>query len=185
MTYVRISLIEREEKQTVPEGKGAIDTAGTVAFVVLYGLLVVLSFFFYDSANLEVPLYLGWGILIVGIVFLFLGSRSRRRARESGDKGESKGALIESGMYAFVRHPEFLGHMLIFVALVLITQYWASILLGVMLVVLLYLTMLEEEKGNLEKFGDAYKRYMRRVPRINLIAGIMRQKELRRRKKEG
>jgi len=38
----------------------------------------------------------------------------------------------------------------------------------------LYFAMLEEEKGNIEKFGDAYKEYMRRVPRINLIAGIMR-----------
>jgi protein-S-isoprenylcysteine O-methyltransferase Ste14 len=165
--------------------RGSINTAGTVAFVVLYGVLIVFLVLFYDSARLEVPLYLGWGILIVGIIFLFLASRSRRGARESGEKGESKGALIESGMYAFVRHPEFLGHMLIFVALVLITQYWASILVGVMLVVLLYLAMLEEEKGNLEKFGDAYERYMRRVPRINLIAGFMRQKELRGRKKEG
>jgi protein-S-isoprenylcysteine O-methyltransferase Ste14 len=76
-------------------------------------------------------------------------------------------------MYSFVRHPEFLGHILIFVALMLITQYWASILVGVALIILLYLAMLDEEKGNVEKFGDAYNEYMRRVPRINLISGIV------------
>ncbi|OFV67902.1 MAG: hypothetical protein SCAL_001277 [Candidatus Syntrophoarchaeum caldarius] len=35
--------------------------------------------------------------------------------------------------------------------------------------------MIEEERGNIEKFGDAYRDYMKRVPRINLIAGIIRQ----------
>jgi protein-S-isoprenylcysteine O-methyltransferase Ste14 len=155
-------------------GKAVIDTASTVAFVILYGLLIVFAVLFYNSANLEVVLYLGWGILIVGIIFLFLASRSRRKALKSKEGGESKGVLVESGMYAFVRHPEFMGHMLIFVALVLIAQHWASLVIGVAQVVLLYLAMLEEEKGNVEKFGDAYKDYMRRIPRINLVAGIIR-----------
>jgi protein-S-isoprenylcysteine O-methyltransferase Ste14 len=33
--------------------------------------------------------------------------------------------------------------------------------------------MLDEERGNVEQFGDAYKEYMRRVARINLITGII------------
>ena len=35
--------------------------------------------------------------------------------------------------------------------------------------------MIEEERRNVEKFGNAYRDYMRRVPRINLIAGITRR----------
>jgi protein-S-isoprenylcysteine O-methyltransferase Ste14 len=35
--------------------------------------------------------------------------------------------------------------------------------------------MTEEEKRSIEKFGDAYRRYMQKVPRINLIAGITKQ----------
>lgn len=35
--------------------------------------------------------------------------------------------------------------------------------------------MVEEEKRDIEKFGDAYKDYMQRVPRINLLAGIITQ----------
>jgi len=35
--------------------------------------------------------------------------------------------------------------------------------------------MIEEEKRNIEKFGNAYKDYMKKVPRINLIAGIIKQ----------
>jgi protein-S-isoprenylcysteine O-methyltransferase Ste14 len=151
-----------------------LHTAVTVAFIVLYGLLIALFVLFYDSAHLEVLMYLGWGILVIGIIFLLQASRSRRQGRASRETAENKRFLVDSGMYSFVRHPEFVGHILIFVALMLITQYWASILVGVALIVLLYLAMLDEEKGNVEKFGDAYNEYMRRVPRINLISGIVR-----------
>ncbi|MDI3501879.1 MAG: hypothetical protein PWR09_3 [Archaeoglobi archaeon] len=77
-------------------------------------------------------------------------------------------------MYAFVRHPEFLGHIVIIMALILIAQHWISMIIATALIVLLCFAMVEEEKRNIEKFGEAYKDYMRRVPRINLLIGIIR-----------
>jgi len=44
-----------------------------------------------------------------------------------------------------------------------------------LLAALLCLAMMEEEKRNVEKFGDAYGDYMEKVPRINLVAGIIKQ----------
>lgn len=35
--------------------------------------------------------------------------------------------------------------------------------------------MIEEEKRNIEKFGEGYKDYIQRVPRINLLVGIIKQ----------
>ena len=95
-------------------------------------------------------------------------SKSRKKGHEE-DIGP-----VERGMYAFVRHPEFLGHILIIFALVIISQHWISFIVGAILIVLLYLAMIEEEKRNIEKFGDAYRYYMKRAPRINLIAGIIK-----------
>ena len=63
--------------------------------------------------------------------------------------------------------------MIIF-AIILIAQHWSSMVIGATLIVLLYLAMIEEEKRNIEKFDDGYEDYMRRVPRINLLAGIIR-----------
>ena len=57
---------------------------------------------------------------------LALGKPFAQDAHASRE-GEGKATVVESGMYAVVRHPEFLGHTLIFVGLVLIAQYWASI----------------------------------------------------------
>jgi len=90
--------------------------------------------------------------------------------------------FIQSGLYAYVRHPEFLGHILIIISLVFMAQHPISIAIGSVLLSLLCIEIVEEEKRNIEKFGEVYKDYMRRVPRINLLAGII--KSIRERKSE-
>jgi protein-S-isoprenylcysteine O-methyltransferase Ste14 len=65
--------------------------------------------------------------------------------------------------------------------LVFICQYWVSVVFGIVLIVFLGLAIMDEEKINKEKFGQAYIAYMQRVPRINLIAGVMRQIKQKRR----
>ena len=142
---------------------------GHIAYIGLYGVLIISTIFLYNSANLAKLVYAGWIILAFGIVFLLWSSKSRK-------KGHAEGiGPVESGMYAFVRHPEFLGHILIISALVIISQHWINFIVGAILIVLLCLAMIEEEKRNIEKFGDAYRDYMKKVPKINLIAGIIKQ----------
>jgi len=142
---------------------------GHIAYIGLYVMLIISTIILYNSANLAKLLYAGWIIMAFGIIFLLCSSKSRK-------KGHAEGiGLVESGMYAFVRHPEFLGHILIIFALVIISQHWINFIVGAILIVLLCLAMIEEEKRNIEKFGDAYRDYMKKVPRINLIAGIIKQ----------
>jgi len=146
--------------------KNVVHLIGHVVYVVLYGALVISAIsaiLLYNSANLAKLLCAGI-ILSTGIIFLLWSSRSRKKGQ----------ALVQNGPYAFVRHPEFLGHILIIFALIIVSQHWISSIVGAILIVLLYLAMIEEERRNVEKFGNAYRDYMRRVPRINLIAGIIR-----------
>jgi len=142
---------------------------GHIAYIGLYGMLIISTIFLYNSADLARLVYAGWIIMAFGIIFLLWSSKSRKKGHAEGN------GLVERGMYAFVRHPEFLGHILIIFALVIISQHWISFIVGAILIVLLCLAMIDEEKRNMEKFGDAYTDYMKRVPRINLIAGIIRQ----------
>ncbi len=146
---------------------------GHIAYIALYGVLIISTVLLYNSANLVILLYIGWIILTFGVIFILWSSKSRREGYVEEDS--SKGVLVESGMYAFVRHPEFLGHILIIFALIIISQHVISLVVGAILIVLLYLAMMEEEKRNIEKFGKVYRNYMKRVPRINLIAGVVKQ----------
>ena len=144
-----------------------------MAYIILYLLLITFSILFYDSANLMILLYLGYIILLSGIIILLSSVQSRKQAMKNGISKES---LVENGLYAFIRHPEFLGHILIILSLVLISQHPFNILIGAILILLLYFAMCKEEERNIEKFGIAYKDYMKRVPRINLLLGFYRKR---------
>ena len=144
--------------------KPGVHLIGHAVYIVLYGLQIVLSIFFYRSGPINVLIYAGWCILIFGVFMVSWSIISRKR--EIG--------FVSNGIYAFVRHPEFLGHMLIISSLALLTQHLFSFIVGGVLIFLLYLAMVEEEKENLEKFGDSYREYMQRVPGGNPIPGALR-----------
>ena len=74
---------------------------------------------------------------------------------------------------------------MIILALILIAQHLVSFVIGVVLIALLCLAMIEEEKRDIEKFGDEYKDYMQRIPRINLLAGIIRHIHHKKEKSRG
>ena len=81
--------------------------------------------------------------MLSGIIILLSSVQSRKQAMKNGISKES---LVENGLYAFIRHPEFLGHILIILSLVLISQHPFNILIGAILILLLYFAMCEEEK---------------------------------------
>ena len=151
-----------------------IHLIGHIIYITLYISLITSSIIFYNSANLATLLYAGWVIFACGLAILMISSQARRRAHQV------KEALIQSGIYGYVRHPEFLGHMLIITSLTLMAQHPISVVIGVVLLLLLCIEIVEEDKRNIEKFGDAYRDYMRKVPRINLLAGIIKSARKRR-----
>lgn len=91
--------------------------------------------------------------------------------------------LVESGLYAIVRHPQMgTAWLLMCLGLMLITQHWASIALGIPAMALAYVDLLKADRRLIAKFGDAYRRYMDRVPRVDFVAGAIRL--MRRRRSE-
>ena len=83
--------------------------------------------------------------------------------------------LVDRGIYALVRHPQGgVAGLLINLGVMLIVRHWLIIVLGAAAMVLTYLDTYSEDRSCVEKFGDEYRRYMQRVPRVNFVAGIIR-----------
>lgn len=82
--------------------------------------------------------------------------------------------LVTTGLYAVVRHPQYLAFYLMPFALALIGQHWLIVLLAVPAVALFALSMRGTDEYNIARFGDDYRRYRDRVPAFNIIAGIIR-----------
>jgi protein-S-isoprenylcysteine O-methyltransferase Ste14 len=83
--------------------------------------------------------------------------------------------LVDTGIYAIVRHPQYTGGILaIFLTTLLWYPHWLFGVLGAAGVVVVYLGCREEDKYLVDKFGKDYKDYMQRVPRMNFPLGIVR-----------
>ncbi len=120
----------------------------------------------------RIGLVLWWTSAIFGWlpIFTFL----RKGNVPKGKSYVHTTALVDTGIYAIVRHPQMgTAWLLMCVALMLITQHWISIALSIPAIVLAYLDVLKADQRCIEKFGDAYRRYMERVPRVNFVAGVI------------
>jgi len=108
----------------------------------------------------------GYTILGIGAVFYVLSVLTLRR------KGVSR--IVDSGIYGIVRHPMYLGATIMFFSHIFLSQSWIVAIGTIVAIVCCYLIILSGDARNIEKFGDDYKRYMQKVPRINFVLGIVR-----------
>jgi len=79
-------------------------------------------------------------------------------------EAKKKGVLATTGVYAWVRHPQYGGFVLVMFGFLL---QWPTLLTAAMfpvLVVMYWRLARREEQEVLAQFGDAYARYMRNVP---------------------
>ena len=117
------------------------------------------------------------GMVLVMAPFIFF---PRRGGVPKGKSFVHTTRVVDTGIYAVVRHPQYLGGILsIFVATPLLYPHWLFAVLGIPGATILYLSTREEEKKLIQRFGDAYLSYMERVPRMNLISGILRLRRQR------
>ena len=129
-------------------------------------------------SQIETLAYAGAGLYAVaGLVF---GGLPVIEFRKKG--GVKKGnsyirttRLVDTGMYSIVRHPQYVTFMLWAAAGMLLFQHWSVVLLGAPIVPLTYVDLVKADEDAIEKFGDDYKAYMRRVPRANFLLGIVRR----------
>ena len=108
----------------------------------------------------------GYTILGIGALFFILSVYTLRR------KGTSN--VVDSGIYSIVRHPMYLGGMVMFFSHIFLGQNWIVAISTIVGIVCCYLIILSADQRNIEKFGDDYKLYIQKVPRANFLLGIIR-----------
>ena len=139
-------------------------------------ILLVFIFGINNKAGLPALKYAGWIIWALSVIFGWLPIYTFKIKGGVG-KGKSymhTSVLVDSGLYAIVRHPQYTAGILFSMALILFSQTWIIAAIGLGIAILLYLDILEADKYEIQKFGDAYKRYMKKVPGTNFMLGIIR-----------
>ncbi len=133
--------------------------------------------FFLRRPGPEALEWAGWICLWTSAIFGMLPIITFRR-KGGVPRGESyikTTVLVDTSIYAIVRHPQGgTAWLLINLGVMLIAQHWTSVVLGLVSMGLVYADTFKADQYCIEKFGDAYKRYMERVPRVNFVVGIIR-----------
>ncbi|GAB4577288.1 MAG: hypothetical protein Fur0022_00190 [Anaerolineales bacterium] len=130
-------------------------------------------------AELPLPQGLQWLGVVLGIVSLpllvwtqlALGSNFSTTLHVRREH-----TLVTSGPYRYVRHPMYTALFLSMLAILLLTRNWlvgAVPLIGLCVIVLLRVQY--EEHAMIEKFGEAYRKYMKRTGRF--LPRMIRQQE--------
>ena len=77
---------------------------------------------------------------------------------------QGKGKLVTTGLYSYIRHPQYLGFLLITLGMNIQWLTFIMLALWPVLVVLYYRLSKTEEKEAEEKYGEIYLKYKRSVP---------------------
>lgn len=147
-------------------------------------LQLVLSILLYNQAGVEALRYFGWLLLVasIGLGWLsvsILRKKVDKKEEESRKRVAEESKLLDTGVYGVVRHPQSLTSACVNLALIFIAQNWVSGVIGVLGATLNYVAAMSADQELMDKFGEDYEKYMKRVPRIDFITGIMRLKRQR------
>jgi protein-S-isoprenylcysteine O-methyltransferase Ste14 len=72
---------------------------------------------------------------------------------------------ITRGAYRYSRHPGYASLLLIYFSASIASASWIFLLITIMWVILLSISVRDEERYCLERYGRAYREYMNRTPR--------------------
>jgi len=83
-------------------------------------------------------------------------------------------AVVDRGVYSIVRHPQYVGYVLLTLGFAALSQHAFTSILGVCSAGAFYVQSLKEEAFFRKQLGQEYSEYMRRIPRFNFLAGLSR-----------
>jgi len=171
----------------VNDRKRVLSGTAWAVWIFLTVVQIVLSFALYhqDGVISAALRAVGWVVWALACVFGWwpMVELRRKGGVERGRSYTRTTVLVDSGMYSLVRHPQYLSFMLVNLALPLIAQHWLVAAMGIVGAILVRAGIVPAaDRHDVERFGEAYRRYMERVPGVNLVVGIER---LIRRRGEG
>ena len=131
--------------------------------------LIVLGLMVWKEDQVAPVAYLGCVLYVPAAALVASSFISLKRKGKPQSGWEPTTMLIDSGVYRVVRHPLYLGSATFTVGIMLIVQSIPSTVLGLVAIFCFWMVSRKEDKFNVDKFGDAYRQYMRKVPAWNVF----------------
>ena len=115
------------------------------------------------------PFYLNLYLTITGVVLIFIGififisQVIIMKKIGEGEHWEDTTIIIKKGWFKYMRHPMYFGLAIANIGVILWFPSFFLIIFSVISFILCFLSSIWEDKANIDKFGDAYREYMKKV----------------------
>ena len=163
-----LSYRQRQKSKIVSKG----DKGSLWVLIITITVGYLLSFYI---ATTKIGRIYHWNILFaIGILIIMVGFIIRiisiRTLKQyftySVAKAENQ-EIIEKGLYKYIRHPGYLGQLIIFTGISISLSNWLSVILMLLSTLVGYVNRIRvEEKFITEEMGDIYSNYQKRTKKL-------------------
>jgi protein-S-isoprenylcysteine O-methyltransferase Ste14 len=130
-----------------------------------------------ETSSYPALFIIGWVVWAFGMVLVMtpIVMFPRRGGIAKGKSFVNTTRLVDTGIYSAVRHPQYLGGIFaVFIPTLLWYPHWLFGVLGAIATAVIYMSCREEDQRLVQQFGGDYVNYMQKVPRMNILAGVIR-----------
>jgi protein-S-isoprenylcysteine O-methyltransferase Ste14 len=132
-------------------------------------MLIFIALGWFNAFSINLAFWIGLAIIVVGHVVFALCCLAMR------EHPEKKKTVVDWGIFKITRHPHVISGMIMSLGVIVMGWNWGSMMYIILWVYFVFdigfnhFYILTEEKRNVEKFGQEYLDYMKRVPRYFLV----------------
>ncbi len=126
-------------------------------FVALFFFILLIYSIFLPLKLGTTWFYTGLSIYLLGLIILTIAL--------ANIAATPLGEPFTKGVYRYSRNPLSLGMLLTFLGVGVASASWLFLVLSAILMVITHFMVVIEERSCLNKFGNAYRKYMDRTPR--------------------
>ena len=163
LSLIPAQLMNRESLNKFNEGWASEkwSKAGRRSAHATHVVILPLTFIY----SIFLPLQIGTAWFYVGLVVCIVGLAISYIAPINIAKTQITKEPVTKGIYRFSRHPIYLGGFLVYLGIGIACASWLFILFALAWLILWLIAVPSEEHDLIEKYGDAYRKYMDRTPR--------------------
>ena len=157
LLYIPLMLFAKEQTKEMESAQSGIAQWLYPVITILWIIAIIYSIF--------VPLHLGTVWFYVGLPIFILGWIGQSAVCVSVCVTKISEKPLASGIYRFSRHPYYVTQLVMFIGIGLTSASWLLLLFAVIYSYLHFTMAGAEENQCLEKYGSAYREYMKKTPR--------------------
>jgi len=146
-------------------GEHALGDLGQIVLLIIFLTTWIVDSFIINYSTFLAKLIPNFLRIVLSVIVMFLSLYLAGRSLKIvfGETRQEPGVIVK-GPFKLIRHPIYVSAILYYFGLLLLSPSILAAIVWIFIMVFYYFISRYEERLLLEKFGDAYADYMKKVP---------------------